>query len=154
MPTKKSVGGKLAWEFGREHFIRERDEISGGMCYTVYGRCEQSFKLHVKDALSSAKHDVNKTVGNFQDYVALRQAILACLPGVPEQMVTSTLRFAANNFHSAADAVGDRMSGLCKQATTTIDSLAKHLLSSLLQLPVAEIDDGDFARDLCPAPTC
>ena len=38
------------------------------------------------------------------------------------------------------------MSGLCKQATTTIDSLAKHVLSSLLQLPVAEIDDGDFAE--------
>ena len=71
-----------------------------------------------------------------------------CLPGVPEQMITSTLRFAANIFFSAADAVGlsrgDRMSGLCKQATTTIDSLSKRLLS-LLQLPIAEIDDDDFS---------
>ncbi len=32
--TKKSVGGKLAWEFGREQFIRERDDISGWMCYS------------------------------------------------------------------------------------------------------------------------
>ena len=148
LPSKKLVGGKESLNFGSKHFILERDEISGWMCYTLYGRCEASFKSRVKEHLETAQRDATKAVGNFKDYVALREAIIACLPGMPDQLLTSTLRYAADNFYSAATMQGqrnERLVGLCKQATSTAVAVGKRLLSSLLQIPAAEVDMPAFA---------
>ena len=156
LPSKKLVGGKESLNFGSKHFILERDEISGWMCYTLYGRCEASFKSRVKEHLETAQRDATKAVGNFKDYVALREAIIACLPGMPDQLLTSTLRYAADNFYSAATMQGqrnERLVGLCKQATSTAVAVGKRLLSSLLQSRRLRWTCPPSPRGHSPAPT-